>query len=427
MPSRREPGSARSRAAASAVTFEIVPPLVNAPAAAGKPTNSLTHRTAWSSTSDAAPAHTARLTSKHEASRSPSTPISSPDEPTNAKKRGRGWAIDIVEQLRRVVERRERARPALRERGAEQLVEPLVDVRLPGPRPVEALPRAGNDRRRALERLLAGGVEAERGELGGGAHRRELVPEQGAGLAQSPRLVDDERRDRLARARRGRRGCRPRPPIRLRPPPSRPRRTSAGRCPSTSTAGGRGRPRRPRSRRRRARPCRSPCPSAGTGSARSARAARRSGRRRRAPAPSPGTRSAASTSSGSSVSPPPSPGGRERLAHPWPRGRGRPRASRPCNRLLHCSLARRRISVIATPPRNRAPVAARAAAPSDGQRIVEPVERPLEDVEDGDLVAGRGEGRRALRPDQARADHDDPPGGRGERLGDVRQARRGPR
>ncbi len=46
MPSRREPGSARSRAAASAVTFEIVPPLVKAPAAAGKPTNSLTHRTA---------------------------------------------------------------------------------------------------------------------------------------------------------------------------------------------------------------------------------------------------------------------------------------------------------------------------------------------------------------------------------------------
>ena len=34
-PSRRTPGSARSRAAASAVRFEIVPPLVNAPAAGG--------------------------------------------------------------------------------------------------------------------------------------------------------------------------------------------------------------------------------------------------------------------------------------------------------------------------------------------------------------------------------------------------------
>ncbi len=35
-----------SRAAASAVMFETVPPLVNAPAAAGNPTNSATQRTA---------------------------------------------------------------------------------------------------------------------------------------------------------------------------------------------------------------------------------------------------------------------------------------------------------------------------------------------------------------------------------------------
>ena len=43
----RAPGSACSRAAASAVTLLIVPPLVNAPIVAGKPTNSLTQRTAW--------------------------------------------------------------------------------------------------------------------------------------------------------------------------------------------------------------------------------------------------------------------------------------------------------------------------------------------------------------------------------------------
>src|SRR6187200_3447565 len=160
MPSRRDPGSARSRAAASAVTFEIVPPLVNAPAAAGNPTNSLTQRTAWSSTSDAAPAQTARLTSKHDASRSPSTPISRPDEPTKAKKRERGW----------------RARAVPGERRAEQCVEPLVDVRLARACAVEALPRARDDCRRALQRLLAAGVEAERRKVGRGAHRRVVVP-----------------------------------------------------------------------------------------------------------------------------------------------------------------------------------------------------------------------------------------------------------
>ncbi len=42
----RAPGSDCSRAAASAVTLLIVPPLVNAPIVAGKPMNSLTQRTA---------------------------------------------------------------------------------------------------------------------------------------------------------------------------------------------------------------------------------------------------------------------------------------------------------------------------------------------------------------------------------------------
>ena len=65
--------------------LEIVPPLVKAPAAAGNPRNSATQRTAWSSISVAAAAHTARFASKHEASRSPITPISRPDDATKAK------------------------------------------------------------------------------------------------------------------------------------------------------------------------------------------------------------------------------------------------------------------------------------------------------------------------------------------------------
>ena len=93
-PSVRAPGSACSRAAASAVTLLIVPPLVNAPIVAGNPTNSLTQRTAWCSICVAARASTARLMSYVWASRSAIAPISSPDEPMNAKYRGRGCAID---------------------------------------------------------------------------------------------------------------------------------------------------------------------------------------------------------------------------------------------------------------------------------------------------------------------------------------------
>ena len=85
MPCSRAPGSARSRAAASAVRLLIVPPLVNAPPPTGKPISSPTQRTACSSISLAAPAYTARLMSKQDASASPTTPIGRPDEPTNAK------------------------------------------------------------------------------------------------------------------------------------------------------------------------------------------------------------------------------------------------------------------------------------------------------------------------------------------------------
>ena len=84
-PSVARPGSACSRAAASAVTLLIVPPLVNAPIVAGNPTNSLTHRTAWCSICVAARASTARLMSYVCASRSAIAPISSPEDPMNAK------------------------------------------------------------------------------------------------------------------------------------------------------------------------------------------------------------------------------------------------------------------------------------------------------------------------------------------------------
>ncbi len=63
----------------------IVPPLVNAPIVAGKPTNSLTQRTACCSISVAARASTARLMSYVCASRSAIVPISRPEDPMNAK------------------------------------------------------------------------------------------------------------------------------------------------------------------------------------------------------------------------------------------------------------------------------------------------------------------------------------------------------
>src|SRR3712207_7467642 len=51
-PSTRDPASARSRAASSAVRFDVIPPLVNAPSANGKPTNSATQRRSEEHTSE---------------------------------------------------------------------------------------------------------------------------------------------------------------------------------------------------------------------------------------------------------------------------------------------------------------------------------------------------------------------------------------
>ena len=62
-PSVRAPGSARSRAASSAVRLETIPPLVNAPSAKGNPTKSASQRSACSSTRSAPPALVARLVS----------------------------------------------------------------------------------------------------------------------------------------------------------------------------------------------------------------------------------------------------------------------------------------------------------------------------------------------------------------------------
>lgn len=74
LPRRREPGQVRDGA----------PAREGAPAD-GKPMNSPAQRSACHSTCVAAAAQTARLTSKQDASASATTPISSPDEPTNAK------------------------------------------------------------------------------------------------------------------------------------------------------------------------------------------------------------------------------------------------------------------------------------------------------------------------------------------------------
>jgi hypothetical protein len=60
-----------------------------------------------------------------------------------------------VEDARRVVERRERARAVGREPGPEERLEAIVDPRLAGPGPVEAPPGLGDDRRRVPEGFLA--------------------------------------------------------------------------------------------------------------------------------------------------------------------------------------------------------------------------------------------------------------------------------
>ena len=148
------------------MTFDTVPPLVNAPASASNPTSSPTQRTACSSTSVAAAAHAARLTSKQEASRSPRTPISSPDEPTKAKNRGRGCAR-LRSSTVAASSRTSKAgvgssgKPLLDEAAHE-----IVDRRLPGPEVVEAAPGIGDDRGGAVEQLFARRVEAERSVSG---------------------------------------------------------------------------------------------------------------------------------------------------------------------------------------------------------------------------------------------------------------------
>ena len=132
-------------------------------AGAGKPINSPTQRTAWSSTSVAAPAQTARLTSKQAARGSPMTPISSPDEPTNAKKRGRGCAIEcrgpgcVVEGAKATSRPREPAPSSPRSRPS---------IGLARAEPVEAPPGARRRSPRRAQHLLARGVEAKDGLVG---------------------------------------------------------------------------------------------------------------------------------------------------------------------------------------------------------------------------------------------------------------------
>ena len=95
-----------------------------------------------------------------------------------------GLGDRLVEQLRRVVERGEDARPLLGERRTQEGVEAAVEVRLARAGTVEAAPCPRHDRRRPLERLLARRVEAERRELRRGGHRRVVVPEVRPRLAR---------------------------------------------------------------------------------------------------------------------------------------------------------------------------------------------------------------------------------------------------
>ena len=62
-PRTRVPGNARSRAASSALRFEVMPPLVKAPWRCGTPMSWATQAIACSSTSSAPPALEARFTS----------------------------------------------------------------------------------------------------------------------------------------------------------------------------------------------------------------------------------------------------------------------------------------------------------------------------------------------------------------------------
>ena len=80
-PSLRLSGTARVRAAISAVRLEVIPPLVNVPPATGNPTNSPIQRKACCSTRNAAADSAAMLTSCEAANASASTADSRPEDP----------------------------------------------------------------------------------------------------------------------------------------------------------------------------------------------------------------------------------------------------------------------------------------------------------------------------------------------------------
>ena len=168
--------------------FDTVPPLVNAPAAAGKPTNSATQRTAWSSISVAAAAHTARFASKQDASRSPMHADLEPGGGDEREESRPGLGDRLVKPAAGVFEHLEHAGRRFGQRRREQLLEPVVDRRLRRAGVIEAAPALGDDLGRALESLLTRDVEAKahEGRIGISATRRSsAVTEAGMSLIGS--------------------------------------------------------------------------------------------------------------------------------------------------------------------------------------------------------------------------------------------------
>ena len=334
-----------------------------------------------------------------------------------------------VEDARRVVEGRQGARPVSGERGPEERLEAVVDPGLAGARLVEAPPRVRDDRRGVAQRLVAGRVEAERRDVGGRAHR---PAESSAGRRRHPATSVRASRSRLG---------------------SSTTRAATGSAVGVAAdvhpalVGPLGRSVGPADLRERVRsdvrpPVRETVELAVDAGDRVRRPL--AGADRHVP-----VREAHRAEAGMRHDDQVADGVHPLVAGNAERGvdRERERELRvlePGRREQGSSRRRedevgRELAEIATdrhelglPPKlgdRDAAVEARArrrerVRAEGGQRLVEAVERAGENVEHGDVVTGRRECRRRLRPDQAGADDDDPLRARGERRRDGPEARR---
>ena len=111
----------------------------------------------------AAPAYTARLGSKHDASASPITPISSPEEPTNAKYRGARLSDALVQDPRGVLQNAGGRRGVGGQRCQKQRAHGGIDLRLLGAGVVESPPRFRDQPHGVGEHLLARRIERRDG------------------------------------------------------------------------------------------------------------------------------------------------------------------------------------------------------------------------------------------------------------------------